>query len=150
MTALYTFCRYAFQVLLRQRRAKRDRLRDHFRADKQATDRLQSLLREECFSGLIYRMLKNSARICLNLSCESSLVLLRLRRVKQDRLRDHFRADKQAAVGCNLSCERNAFQGETSFTVELMGLHGLNLSCERNAFQGENNLLKFEAEYEKS
>jgi len=52
MTALYTFCPYAFQVLLRQRR------------------------------------------------------------VKRDHLRDHFRADKQAAVGCNLSCESIAFQGK--------------------------------------
>jgi len=72
-----TLAPYAFQVLLRQRRAKRDRLRDHFRADKQAAARLalrrkaraaemlafplpslgadnrrlSSLLREECFSG---------------------------------------------------------------------------------------------------
>ena len=51
MTALYTFCPYAVHVLLRKRRASRTRLREHDRADKQAAARLQSLLREECFSG---------------------------------------------------------------------------------------------------
>ena len=72
MTALYTFCRYAFQVLLRQRRAKRNRLRDHFRADKQAAARLQSLLREECFSGNMRTNEFKNKLESLNLSCESN------------------------------------------------------------------------------
>ena len=71
MTALYTYCPYAFQVLLRQRRVKRDRLRDHFRADKQATARLQSPLREECFSGL-WKLTFDPKFLSLNLSCESN------------------------------------------------------------------------------
>jgi len=49
MTALYTYCPYAFQVLLRQRRVLRTRLRGHDRADKQAATRPQSLARGTLF-----------------------------------------------------------------------------------------------------
>ena len=66
-----------------------------------------------------------------------SLVLLRQRRASRTRLRGHDRADKQAAVGCNLSCERNAFQGHVAFVQVGWRYFRLNLSCERNAFQGK-------------
>ena len=48
----------------------------------------------------------------------------------------HDRTDHLAAVGCNLSCESNAFQGDLDADEATAEVIGLNLSCESNAFQG--------------
>ena len=45
-----------------------------------------------------------------------AVVLLRQRRVKRTNSFVHFRAEKQAAVGCHLSCESNAFQGNDNIS----------------------------------
>ena len=125
MTALYTFCPYAFPCLTATEASEAGPLAGPF-PSRQAGNRQVAI---SLARGVLFR-----GESVLNSILERR-VLISLARGKLFRVKKFNRVDT-TKIRLNLSCERKAFQGKMIDEMFIPHKSGLNLSCERKAFQG--------------